>query len=348
MRLFLTELKRFMNKNEILDRCATYVWPLLRNFVNLSKRCSNCIVSEKYTRLDNGICQECIDYNAAGRHSAGASNIPTDMKERFDTLLNKPSIKGKYDALLLLSGGKDSAYILYRLRNEYPNLRILCLLVNNGFMSHTATPAARHIAEKTKTDLMLANSYIDEFAQALREAFLRLKGGGSYGIVDYTDGDLIFKVGKKIAADMDIPIVIGGLSWVQAEKILGSTDFVIKEEGLPDLILPLVVWRTDEQEIGRFVRANGLLPKGSDSPVVSNSQLIMTMCAADVLNLGYCSFELEFAQLVREGKSERKVWLHRFELLEFATKSGNLRKDMEDTLKKMNLSLSDIIKSGSL
>jgi hypothetical protein len=68
------------------------------------------------------------------------------------------------------------------------------------------------------------------------------------------------------------------------------------------------------------------------------------MSVVDILNNGYCSFEPEFAQLVREGKADRKTWLHIFELLEFATRRGLLAKDTREGLRKLNLSLSDVVR----
>lgn len=155
----------------------------------------------------------------------------------------------KYHALLLLSGGKDSAYMLYRLKKEYPQLRILCVAVNNGFMSSTAIKGAQFVAEKTKSDLLIVNTYINDFAEKLRQAFLDLNGQGAYGVID-------------------------------------------------------------------------------------------------ILNNGYSSFEPEFAQLIREKKADRKMWLYVFELLEFASRKGLLNKDLNICLAKLNLKISDIVKDS--
>jgi hypothetical protein len=131
---------------------------------------------------------------------------------------------------------------------------------------------------------------------------------------------------------------------VQVQRILGKDDFEIVQDSAPHLVFPLAVWRTNEQEIRRIVRSADLLPKGSDSPIVSNNVLIMTMSAVDVMNLGYCSFEPEFAQLVREGKTDRSTWLHIFELLEFATRMGAFDREITQTLARLDLSLSDVVK----
>lgn len=229
------------------------------------------------------------------------------MKTRFDQTIRAHIRGARYDAILLLSGGKDSAYILDRMRREYPDLRILCLIVNNGQMSPVALKNAEHTTRKLNVDLLVVNRFVDEFVRTLREAFLNLNGRGAYGVVDRADGELIFKIGREIAADLGIGLLIGGLSWVQAQRILGTDDFEQTMGPAPRMILPLVVWRTDEQDIRRVVRERELVLPGNDSPLVSNHQLVVAMAVADVLNLGYSSFEPEFAQLVREEDGPENV-----------------------------------------
>lgn len=315
---------------------------MIRLGVKKSKRCKNCILSEVYVPLNNGLCAECSkEATLSGKKNIEVSEeTKTRFHERMTTCCNTDN---SYQALLLLSGGKDSAYILSRIKSEYPDLKILCAFVNNGFSSPVAISNATFVAEKFKTDLLIVNSYINDFLKTFREAFLNLDGHGSYGVVDHADGDFIFAVGQKMAREMKIPMVIGGLSWVQLEKIFGVCDFVLEQE--TPVIHPLAVWRVNEQDIRTEVRKHELLPPGNDNPVVTNNTLILTMCALDIKNIGYCSFEPEFAQLVREGKTDRKTWLHNFELLEFATRKGFLDKEIKNSLDRLNIAIGDVVKT---
>jgi len=270
--------------------------------------------------------------------------VPHAERQRFDAIVRGYTRGKRYDALFLLSGGKDSAYLLHRMRTEYPDLKLLCVTVNNGFMSSVAVANAHDVAERFQTDLLVHNASIGEFARVLRDAFLSLNGCGSYGVVDKADGDLIFATGRALAREMGIPAMIAGLSWVQLEQIMGITTFEMTEPAGPHSLFPLAVWRTGEQEIRQAVRDLRLMRPGSDSPVVSNSELILAMSVIDVLTLGYSSFEPEFAQLVREGKTDRQVWLHTFELLEFAATRGLLNKDLRRGLSKLGLTPEDVMK----
>lgn len=292
--------------------------------------------------MHNGLCPECVKKTVCYEHEMDACEASEELKQEFHERMTQYSEYDRpYHGLLLLSGGKDSAYILYRLRSEYPGLKVLCVFVDNGFSSPVAISNASYAAAKFNTDFMIVSSYVEEFAKIFRQAFLDLQGRGSYGVVDKADGDLIFEIGRRVAVDMHIPMIIGGLSWVQLEKIFGIKGFELKQE-VP-VIHPLAVWRVNEQDIRAQVQARKLLPPGSDNPVVTNNNLIVTMCALDVKNNGYCSFEPEFAQLVREGKTDRKTWLHNFELLEFATRKGFLNKEINEALDKLNLTMEDVL-----
>ncbi len=330
-----------MNINKSLERVSEYLWPVIRFVIKKKRRCKNCILSEAYLPLKNGLCEKCSnEINCFEEKHFEASE---DIKHKFhEKITSYQETDKRYHCLLLLSGGKDSAYILYRMKLEYPGLRILCVFVDNGFSSPVAISNATYVADKFKTDFMIVSSYVDEFSKVFRQAFLDLKGRGSYGVVDKADGDFIFEVGQKVARDMRIPMILGGLSWVQLQKIFGIDGFELEQE-IP-VIHPLAVWRVNEQGIRDEVQARNLLPRGNDNPVVTNNKLILTMCALDVKNNGYCSFEPEFAQLVREGKANRKTWLYNFELLEFATLNGFLDKEISDSLEKLHLTMDDVIK----
>lgn len=315
-----------------------FIWPLQRCFVKKIKRCKKCILSEKYTTINkNGICKQCQDFNihCDGKdHSQSTNDLSTVIQNYIS---NK-----QYDATLLLSGGKDSAYILHRLKIDYPELKILCLIINNGFLSSWATKNAKYTTQKLNVDLIIVNSYVEKFKATFRQAFLDLNKQGTYGVIDYADGNVIFEAAENITRAFGISLMIGGLSWVQLQHILNSTDFQLDHNGVK-CIYPLAVWRTDEQDIRKYVKDHQLLIKGSDNPVVSNNRLIPIMSALDIKNLGYSSFEPEFAQLIREGKSSRNVWLPVFESLNYVVKHKYLDKELKQTLAELNLTLEEVL-----
>lgn len=329
-----------------LEWYVKYLWPLHRIVARgLSKRCTLCLVSEKYASFDqNGVCAEC---RKVKQPTDSYSACPDHLYKKFDDVIKSYISKGKrYDAALLLSGGKDSAYMLHKMHITYPDLHILCITVDNGFMSPVALVNARYIADRLGYDLIVLHSARGQFKKTLREAFLNIKGSDAYKVVDFADGSLIFEIGKKTAANFSIPCILAGLSWVQLQHIAGLVDaFEIVEENGPPVIFPLAVWRPDEQDIRNYVTTHGLIPPGNDSPLVSNSDLVLPMCVVDILNLGYCSFEPEFAQLIREKKTDRRLWLGIFELMEYGVKTKKLTKEANKVLKRLDLKIEDIVEN---
>jgi len=115
---------------------------------------------------DTGLCQFCEHYTPL------SSEKKEEYRSRMDTLLTSPPKQGKYDVIFALSGGVDSSYTLYRLRKEYPHLRILAVQFDNGFISDTALENARKFCDLTNsTYLRLALDQTllrDTFSKAAR------------------------------------------------------------------------------------------------------------------------------------------------------------------------------------
>lgn len=331
-----------MKTQKLFDAYARHVWPIHRKFVRcLSKRCSRCITSEKEETLVDGLCPKCI----AGTDVAiETPSVDDAAVSALETELTYAISDKMYDATLMLSGGKDSAYILHRLSVILPDLEVLCIFVNNGFSSPVAIENAKQTADKCGADLLIVNSFVQDFKCVLRRAFLDLNGRGASGIIDFIDGSRIFKVGEQITKGMNIPILIGGLSWFQVEHIIGIADYKQTKDSGQRHIFPLHAWRVPEQDIKKYVIDRGLISAGNDSPIVTNSDLILAMSVVDIHNLGYSSFENEFATMVRTGTADRTFWLHLFELLEYGTKKGHLDKDLDKVLSKLDLVLGDIVR----
>jgi len=132
--------------------------------------CKKCVLDAKTPGIsintDTGLCQFCEHYTPL------SSEKKEEYRSRMDTLLTSPPKQGKYDVIFALSGGVDSSYTLYRLRKEYPHLRILAVQFDNGFISDTALENARKFCDLTNsTYLRLALDQTllrDTFSKAAR------------------------------------------------------------------------------------------------------------------------------------------------------------------------------------
>ena len=111
--------------------------------------CKNCVLDSKTSGViinaDSGLCQFCEHFAPLSKEKKEES------KAQMDALLSSPPTRGMYDVIMALSGGVDSSYALYRLKQEYPHLRILAVQFDNGFISDTAFENARKFCELTKS-----------------------------------------------------------------------------------------------------------------------------------------------------------------------------------------------------
>jgi hypothetical protein len=355
---------------------VTLQWPTLRPQVadQLAKRCSQCILSERCSPLQGSVCEQCRTYQSAPKTTREtATNQEETLAGIFREYANRG--KGDYDAVVLFSGGKDSAYLLYRLRNEFAELRVAALTVDNSFMSQVALANCRSILAKlTEIDHFILRPKTDLYARAFRYALTHLDGSGCYEKVDRMDGDLTFDIGRNFAAQLKAPLLISGLSPEQAERILGLKGFEspaeveaqrrIESAGVAldklynqqeldrywwnparwnaneqlRVLHPFHAWNYDEEFIPREVVRLGLVEPGRDNPLITNNDTIPVMLAVDTVKLGYSSFEPEFAQLVRSGRADRAAWLAMFESIEYLTKRGEfLPRCVADTLNRLGL-----------
>jgi hypothetical protein len=367
-----------VSKVKLFEFYAKFIWPIHRLFVreSLSRRCRKCIISEKQHKLENGLCPFCFN----GIKKDESREINAAASKEFDKLMREHEGKSKhaYDALVLVSGGKDSAYLLYRLKKDFPKLRILTCTIDNGFFSLIAKKNTDYLIKKLDTEHIVIKPMDTLFKKAFRHALTHLGARGCSEVVDRMDGDLFHDIARNLAAERHIPLLISGVSLAQIDEILKinsfeippamehkarthSAGFAIKEifneeelkfwwdpgrypkEDIPRFICPYYVWRLDEEYIKKEVVRLGLIKPGNDHPMVTNNALIPVMGVVDFLRLGYSSFASEFAGMIREGKAERRLWINIFEMMEISAKRGwFITKEVHETLNKLDLTLDEV------
>ena len=115
---------------------------------------------------ETGLCRACETFRPLPDEKRAEHRV------RLDRLLGAPPGEGSWDAVFALSGGIDSSYALYRLKQEYPRLRVLAVQFDNGFISQTALENARRfcdLTESTYRRLALDQDALnDTFARAAR------------------------------------------------------------------------------------------------------------------------------------------------------------------------------------
>ena len=357
-----------------------WIWPLFRKLAkhHLTARCSRCFLPATYVKLNNGICEFCNeDTTTTSEIDPSRQQL---MQEQMDQLLMKTIDSGSssYDVLLLFSGGKDSSYLLYRLLNDYQAIRILALTVDNTFMSPVAMENVTAIINKVGVDHMILRPKRKTMEKMFGYALTHLNELGCSGTVDQFDGDFFSDLARNIAAEKKIPYVVCGLSRTQVTRILKLNSFITTPEyesqtrkqvagikldhvfdpeemsywwdptkysssELPLMVFPFFIWNLEEEFIKAEVIRLNLMPRGDESPLITNNRLIPLMGIVDMIEFGYSSFEPEFAEMVRAGKADRKQWLYSFEMLEYAAKTGRfLSKSLDEILNRLSLTRKEL------
>jgi hypothetical protein len=113
----------------------------------MSDRCTRCILPNTYPGItfnNNGVCNYCTNYEDRW-------NNWTEKESTFINIL-KTNNQGKYKAIIGLSGGKDSTYVLHKIVKEYGIKDVLAFTYDNGFLSDGAKKNIDKIVNKLNVD----------------------------------------------------------------------------------------------------------------------------------------------------------------------------------------------------
>lgn len=166
------------------------------------KRCKNCLMPDTKPGLildDEGVCQAC-------RHYEIRQTI--DYEKRFEELKELcgrfKRIDGLYDCLIAVSGGKDSHFQVYVMK-ELLGMNPLLIMVGDPF---TKTEAGKHnlrnMCETFGCDMISLNLNPDLVRRMVRIAFEEL------GSPTWPIDRAIYCYPIRMAINMKIPLVIYG------------------------------------------------------------------------------------------------------------------------------------------
>lgn len=364
-------------QTKLFEFYVRHLWPIHRLFAKkyYSKRCVRCGIAEECSPLDGaGVCALCLNFE---QKSPSSNEDTSKQRAALEEFLSSFEYTGRqdYDALVLFSGGKDSSFLLHRLKTTHPKLRLLALTVDNSFMSSVAMSNAVTVAKKLGIDHLTLAPNARVYENMFRYAFTHLKGLGCAATIDMLDGEFLIDQGRRVAATMRIPLVVIGYSYEQVkmehleeptkyergERRATAAAYTIEElsieedrhywwdgqrypaEDIPRAVFPFYAWNLSEEFIKAEVNRLGLIDGHNNSPLVTNNILIPLQGLVDVVSLGYSSWEPEFTQMVREGKADKKFWQSTFELLQYSARTGKLiDRAVLTTLKQLHLTPKDV------
>ena len=164
--------------------------------------CSECGLPSNYPNADfdeGGICHLC---NAFKGYKEKTDKYFKTEEQLRKLLTSKKGVNESYDCLSLLSGGKDSTYILAKLVNM--GLRVLAFTLDNGYISDQAKTNINKIVKKLGVDHMYGETpHMNKiFVDSLHRHQNVCNGCFK----------TIYTLSTKVALDKNIPFVVTGLS----------------------------------------------------------------------------------------------------------------------------------------
>ena len=143
---------------EIEDAVVTAFQPVVKSPDQIAQRCVVCGLPDNYpgASFDSaGVCKTCREFSELKERFRGYFKSPADLQRIVDQA--KQAKSGKYDCIVLYSGGKDSTYMLYQLVKEY-GVQPLVFNLDNGYISEEAKENVRRVTEALGVDLVFGQT----------------------------------------------------------------------------------------------------------------------------------------------------------------------------------------------
>ena len=306
-------------------------------------KCKSCLVTNDVPGVEiaaDGVCNLCHAFKEEGPVDDGEKRRvhQRDLEATLDNIYGN----GEYDCLVPLSGGKDSIYLLYKLKSQYPRLRILAFTTDVN-IPDIAWENIRRTTEKLEIDHLVYRPPYDYYRKVFRYVLKNQESRGAVYSISYVYAPLFEGDAIKLAVEKGIPLVLAGYSpgqpepermlyefsrelieqcsWVPPE-LQDSGAFTADElsrffdpgrypvgTSFPRYVAPFHAWEYDQDRIMKEVVELGLVKSAKHaSPIFSNYPINWLLMYSDLKHFGYNPYLPEFAALIREGKASLQQW----------------------------------------
>jgi amino acid adenylation domain-containing protein len=167
------------------------------------RHCARCGLATSYpgTVLDDeAVCDTCHAFDKHRHRVEGYFRKPADLQALLEA--TRVRRRGPYDCLALLSGGKDSTYMVARLAEM--GLRILAYTFDPGYLSEEAKANIRRVTGRLRIDHVFGET------PHMREIFadsLRRHANVCNGCFK-----TLYTLSMRLAEERGIPVIVTGLS----------------------------------------------------------------------------------------------------------------------------------------
>lgn len=125
-------------------------------------RCAKCLLPSNYPGItfDNDhVCNYCTSNKDVQIDYLGIEKLKEDINEKLDKYPNRNK---KYDCAVSFSGGRDSTYLVYILKNKL-NLNVLALTLSHDFLPDETIENIQNITKKLGVDsVLIENEYLNK------------------------------------------------------------------------------------------------------------------------------------------------------------------------------------------
>jgi hypothetical protein len=305
------------------------------------RKCRNCLLPEAVAGAnidDSGRCAYCREYATADHTHEEVQR--KRWEEDLEQALRTCRGKGEYDCLINLSGGKDSCYLVYRLKHDY-GLNVLTFTTDMN-VPEVAWENIRRTVDALGVEHVVYTPPRDFYRKLYRFLLQNQEERGAVRTVCYVCAPLFEGYSLALAVERKIPLVLAGYSPGQPDPDRMTYEFSrqiimsdwtpreVRDSGLfteeelrlfwnpfrypegtafPRYLAPYHAWPYNQTETMKKVVELGLIASSKNaSPVHSNCPLNWLLMYSDLKNLKYNPYLPEFAKLIREGKASRAQW----------------------------------------
>lgn len=306
------------------------------------KRCKKCLLPALVPEsgIDAaGVCRQCREHSSATIQTGPDPALRKDLEETLRACRNYTG--ATHDCIVPLSGGKDSIFLLYKLKVEY-GLRVLAFTADID-LPRIAWSNIRTALQKLDIDHLVYAPAPKFFSRLFAYLLRNQEARGAVYTVSYVYAPLFEGEAIRIAIEKGIPLILAGYSPGQPDPARMCYEFsgdLIRNEDwtpphlkdcgefsadelthfynpleltavkeFPRYLAPFHAWDYDQDEVMRKVAELGLVKrKRHASPIVSNYPINWLMMYSDLKNFGYNPYAPEFSALIRQGKASLTYW----------------------------------------
>lgn len=305
-------------------------------------RCRHCLLPATAPGADfdaEGVCAYCRGYRP--EQEAGAEAIRLEHLRDLEATLATRAPTQRYDAVVCLSGGKDSLDLLYRLTVEH-GLKVLAYTVDAN-IPDVAWRSIRRAIENLQVDHVVYRPPVSFYRKLFAHLLRHQEPRGAVYTVSYVYAPLFEGDALTLATEKGIPLVFAGYSPGQPEaermvyefsrQLICETDWTppgLRASGefsdaelarfwnprrwpadtqFPRYLAPFHAWEYDQEATMKRIVELGLVERRAHaSPIHSNYPVNWLLMYSDLKNLGYNPYAPEFSSLIRRGKASYRYW----------------------------------------